>query len=491
MSEVSTQVSTANARDGFIPEIEQQLLGALLAGGDHAKVFPLLHSVNFVEPVHGEVYALILKARETYGSTTYPVVARLIPPDLANGFKLSTGMELAAYLARCFADTLLSPATSIKGARAVLEQWARITAGREASVLAELALDPGTRPLDLMRAAGRAFDDIGAQLRAGSRGRTQLGFAEAAEGALAAARDARNRGGLIGITTGLVDLDRLLGGLQRRDLILVAARPSMGKTTLGTTLARAAAESGIGVGFMSLEMDAQKLGARMIADIAHQRGLRVVYQDIITGTAAEADLAALDMVVGDYRSLPLRIEDQSGLTMSEIRAKAEGMIEKAEAAGTPLGVLVVDHLGKIRPSSRYQGNRANEVGEITDDLKALAREYGIAVVLLSQLNRGVESRDDKRPQLMDLRDSGAIEQDADAVLFMYRPAYYLERAKPEGASMDKLADWHAAMDVERHRLEVSIAKQRNGPIATVDLYVDVACSAIRNAALTGQYREAA
>jgi replicative DNA helicase len=156
------------------------------------------------------------------------------------------------------------------------------------------------------------------------------------------------------------------------------------------------------------------------------------------------------------------------------------MMEEAEDRGNPLGLLIIDHLGKIKPSARYSGNRNNEIGEITDGCKALAREHNLAVIILSQLSRQVEQRDDKRPQLSDLRDSGNIEQDADAVMFLHRPAYYLERAEP--TKLDERIEWQAKLAACRHRGELAIAKQRNGPCTTIDIHMDIACSAVRNAA---------
>jgi replicative DNA helicase len=332
----------------------------------------------------------------------------------------------------------------------------------------------------MIRQAVSRLDEIASHLRAGSRTKTRQSFAVAAQEALTASIEAKGRRGLTGITTGLVDLDRATGGLQRRDLILLGARPSMGKTTLGTSIARHAAESGVGVGFFSLEMDNAKLAARMVSDIAHQSRQRVPYQDFIAGRLSDEQEDAAAKAIEDYVGLPLLLDDASGVTMSEIRAKTETMLEEAQERGAPLGLLIIDHLGKIKPSARYSGNRNNEIGEITDGCKALAREYDLAVLLLSQLSRQVEQRDDKRPQLSDLRDSGNIEQDADAVMFLHRPAYYLERAEP--ADPDKRIDWQADLDACRNKAELAIAKQRNGPCTTIDLFIDVACSAVRNAA---------
>lgn len=251
-------------------------------------------------------------------------------------------------------------------------------------------------------------------------------------------------------------------------------------TTLGLSTAIKAAKSGAGVGFVSLEMDADKLAARAISDIAYDWGVKVPYSDIIKGNVSDADLDSLTSGSSDLDRLSIWIEEQSGLSMTDIRVKAEAMMEDMQRQGASLDLLLIDHLGLIRPGGRYSGNRVQEISEMTAGCKALAREYGIAVVLLSQLNRAVESRDNKVPQLSDLRDSGSIEQDADTIIFLYREAYYLQREKGGGHEKERERAERLA-DCE-YKLEFHIAKQRNGPLRSIDLFVDVACSAVRNGA---------
>ncbi len=465
---------------GYVPEIEQNLLGAILGGGDHRPTLSRIAPEHFVEPAHAEIYRLACAAQEQYGTTTLPTVLKMASPDFLQGFADSSGTPLAPYLAGLVSSTPFTARNIKGGAKAVVSQWARLGLKSEAEALAYAAADPSTNPAELARAIVSRTDEIASHLRAGSRANTRQTFAEAAQTALSASIEAKHRKGLTGVTSGLIDLDRATGGLQRRDLILIGARPSMGKTTLGTSIARHAAASGVGVGVFSLEMDNAKLAARMVSDIAHQERARVPYQDLIAGHLTDDQEEAAAQALEKYHALPILLDDASGLTIAEIRAKTETMLEDAQDRGAPLGMLIIDHLGKVKPSARYAGNRNNEVGEITDGLKALAREYDLAVVLLSQLSRQVESREDKRPVLSDLRDSGNIEQDADAVMFLHRQAYYLERAEP--ADPDKRIDWQADLDACRNRGELAIAKQRNGPCSTIDLHIDVACSAVRNAA---------
>lgn len=464
----------------FVAEIEQNLLGAVLSGGDHRPTLARLSPEHFLEPAHAEIYRLACAAQERYGTTTMPTVIKLASLEFVQGFADRTGTPLGSYLAGMVTTTPFDVRNIKGGVRAVVSQWARLGLKTEAEALTLAASDPSADPAALARAIVSRADEIASHLRAGNRTNTRQTFAEAAQAALTASIEAKGRQGLAGIPSGLLDLDHATGGLQRRDLILLGARPSMGKTTLGTSIARHAAGAGIGVGVFSLEMDNTKLAARMVSDIAHAERARVPYMDLIAGRLTDDQEDAAAAALEKYAALPILLDDATGLTMAEIRAKTETMLEDAQDRGCPLGLLVIDHLGKVKPSARYAGNRNNEIGEVTDGLKALAREFDLAVVLLSQLSRQVESREDKRPVLADLRDSGNIEQDADAVMFLHRPAYYLERAEP--TDPDKRIDWQADLDACRNKGELAIAKQRNGPCATIDIFMDMACSAVRNAA---------
>lgn len=466
---------------GYVQEVEQEVLGCLLFGGDFRKVRPFLREDHFVSDLHRILFSAITTAFEQFGSTTVPVVARLLPADASTGFMAKTGKSAVAYMASLSEFNVLGNAGLERAARAVVGQWARLKTGELATGIVAASNDPSADAAKMLQAMASDLDTIQSELRAGPRRKTRLSFSEAAENAFGAAEEARQRGsGLTGITWGLADVNRLTGGIQRRDLTLIGARPSMGKTTLGLSTAIKAAKNGTGVGFISLEMDADKLAARGLSDIAFDWGVKIPYANIIRGQVDDRDLESLRSANRDLDRLPLLIEEQSGLSMADIRVKAEAMMAEMEARGHSLECLVIDHLGLIRASSRYSGNRVQEISEMTASLKQLAREYGISVVALSQLNRAVESRDNKRPQLSDLRDSGSIEQDADTIIFLYREAYYLEREKggnPEAQveRTEKLIDC-------QNKLEFIIAKQRNGPLATVDLFADMANSAIRNGA---------
>jgi replicative DNA helicase len=466
--------------ESFVVEIEQDLLGSIMQSGELPRIAGIVRSDHFVEPLHGFLFGYFQTAFERFGSITPAVILKLIPEEDRRAWEARLDITLSAYLANLVAGCMSGGRFIERSARKVVEQAGRLKIASEARLLAEAAADPNSDPMQLITSCGRAFDDIASDVRAGPKRKTRVAFAEAAGNAFSAAETARKRGsGLTGVTWGLTDVNRLTGGMQRRDLTLIGARPSMGKTTLGLSVGINAAKAGVGVGFISLEMDADKLASRGISDLAYDRGLKIPYSDIVKGRVDEQALSALNAATESMRNLPLLIEDQSGLSITDIRVKTEIMMEQCQQAGTPLGVLFIDHLGLIRASSRYSGNRVHEITEMTGLLKGLAREYDIAVILLSQLNRAVEGRDNKRPQLSDLRDSGAIEQDADTIMFLYREAYYLEREK--GGGDDKAERAERLIDCQ-NKLELIIAKQRNGPLGTVDLFADMGCAAIRNGA---------
>lgn len=468
---------------GFVPEVEQQLLGAILLGGEHRGVFALLDESHFLEPVHQVIYSAAKVAFERYSSTSLPAVLRIVPEDAKTAFKAATGTELAAYLQRLADSTTFGAGSMGAAARNVLDQWARIYLAQETVAIGEAARAPDADVRKLVHELGAAIDLVGSQVRRAGRGKTRVHAADALEAALVEAEAARERGGLTGITTGLADLDRLTGGLQRRDLILLGARPSMGKTTVGGCIAVSAASKGFGVGIFSLEMDNAKLGVRLGSDLAARKGVRIPYENVLNTSATPDDIALVRQCEDDLRKLPLWMDDAAGITITELRAKFEAMVQDADEAGFALDLVIVDHLLKIAASSRYAGQRVNEIAEITGALKELAREYDIAMLVLTQLNRALEQRDDKRPTLADLRDSGAIEQDADAVLFLYREHYYLSRQKADDA--DKQIDLEARALACANLAEIEIAKQRNGRTQRIDIYVDMPCSHIGNAARAG------
>ena len=285
----------------------------------------------------------------------------------------------------------------------------------------------------------------------------------------------KREGNLAGVTTGLIDLDKMLGGLHPSDLIILAGRPSMGKTALATNIAYNAAYSylqsggkeGAVVGFFSLEMAAEQLAARIISEQTNISSDRMR-----KGELSNDEFARL--VVGSQQlyKTPFFIDDTPALTVSALRTRARRLKRQHN-----LGLIVVDYLQLIsgNPASRNDG-RVNEVSEITRGLKTLAKELEVPVIALSQLSRQVEQREDKRPQLSDLRESGSIEQDADIVSFIFREEYYLDRAEPmqrpdekDDHFIEKRDRWEQRLNSVRNIAEVLIAKQRHGPIGKVEL----------------------
>ncbi len=281
-------------------------------------------------------------------------------------------------------------------------------------------------------------------------------------------------GKIAGVPTGLADLDRKLGGLHKSDLIILAARPSMGKTALATNIAYHVAKScrrspgpngqmktdeGGVVGFFSLEMSSDQLASRILADVSG-----VPSDKMRRGDLTPHDYEAIRDAAEQMEGIPLFIDDTGGISISQLAARARRL---QRTSG--LDLLIIDYLQLVMPSgNRKTDGRVQEVTEITKSLKALAKELAIPIIALSQLSRAVEQRDDKRPQLADLRESGSIEQDADVVMFIYREAYYLERLEP-GEGDPRHAEWKEQMARKFNVAEIILAKQRHGPIGRVEV----------------------
>jgi replicative DNA helicase len=276
-----------------------------------------------------------------------------------------------------------------------------------------------------------------------------------------------------GISTGLQDMDKKLGGLHKSDLLILAGRPSMGKTSLATNIAfniakaykrglkqdgtEGAVDGGV-VGFYSLEMSSEQLAARILSEASE-----VPSEQIRRGDMTETEFRRFVEAAKSLEACPLFIDDTPALPISQLAARARRL--KREHG---LDVLIVDYLQLVRPATA-KDSRVNEVSEITQGLKAIAKELDIPVIALSQLSRQVENREDKRPQLSDLRESGSIEQDADVVMFVFREEYYKEREKPGDHELEAMAKWQEEMERLHGRAEVVIGKQRHGPIGTVEL----------------------
>ena len=313
----------------------------------------------------------------------------------------------------------------------------------------------------------------------------------------------RREGALAGVTTGLIDLDRKLGGLHKSDLLILAGRPSMGKTALATTIAFNAAEHffstedpenrGKVVAFFSLEMSSEQLATRILAEQA-----RISSHDIRTGKLSNENFAKMVGCSNELSQLPLFIDDTPAVSVSAIRTRCRRLARTprkgaVDPGASSLGLIVIDYLQLIAPNRGERSeNRVQEISSITRGLKALAKELNVPVLALSQLSRAVELREDKRPQLADLRESGTIEQDSDVVMFVYREQYYLERTEPtskpeesEERFRERMGKWQQKCESVHNIAEVIIAKQRHGPIGTEKLHFEPSFTHFSNYIETG------
>lgn len=273
-------------------------------------------------------------------------------------------------------------------------------------------------------------------------------------------------------------LAQVIGGWRRKRFYVLGGRPGMGKTTVGQSWLLRTAGKGCNVLFFSLEMGADELAERALADLAWSRDTRIEYKDMSRNTLTSAGVEHLFAARRQFKALPFVIDDRAGLTLAQVKAACLQEKQRLEGTGSTLDVICIDHMGLLRASERYAGNKVAETEEISGQLKMLAKELDVAVIALMQLNRGVEGRDDKRPSLADLRWSGAIEQDADVVMFCYREAYYLERRKCDNASDED--ERLQRLGEVRDRLEIIVAKQRGGDCPIIDFYCDMGCAAVRD-----------
>ena len=447
-------------------EAEQQLLGAILTNNDiYDRVASVISADHFYDPVHARIYD-IAAARIAKNNLASPVTLKAFMED-DEGLKELGG---PAYLAR-LAGAAISAFAVRDYAQMIYDLAVRrdlIQLGRDISAKAA-KVDVASEPKEQIVEAEQALYKLAEQ--GTSEGGFQS-FLKAVTDAVNVANAAYQReGGLAGISTGLIDLDKKLGGLHPSDLLILAGRPSMGKTSLATNLAfniakaykkglkpdgsEGAIEGGV-VGFFSLEMSAEQLAARILSEAAE-----VPSEQIRRGDMTEAEFRRFVEAAKALEACPLFIDDTPSIPIAQLAARAR-RLKRTHG----LDMLIVDYIQLVRGTS---DNRVQEIGEISMGLKAIAKELNIPVIGLSQLSRQVESREDKRPQLSDLRESGSIEQDADVVMFVFREEYYKEREKPGDHDLEAMAAWQEAMDRLHGRAEVIIGKQRHGPIGTVDL----------------------
>lgn len=451
-------------------EAEQALLGAMLINNEaHDRVSGFLLPEHFFDPVHARIYEVAATLIGS-GKQATPITLRTF---FESAEPIAPGLTVPQYLGRLAA----SAATIINAAdygRTVHDLAVRRQLIQVGEDMVNTAYDS---PVDfppkeqIEEAENRLFS----LAETGKYGQGFMGFNTALTHAIEMANNAYGRdGGLSGLATGLRDLDAKMGGLQASDLIIIAGRPAMGKSALATNIAFNVAKDykeerqsdgtikvldGAIVGLFSLEMSAEQLATRILSEQAE-----IPSEKIRRGMIDEGDFKRLVHVSQEMSTLPLYIDQTGGLSIAQLAARARKLKRQKG-----LGLLVVDYLQLLTGSSRRASEgRVQEVSEITTGLKALAKELNVPIIALSQLSRQVENREDKRPQLSDLRESGSIEQDADVVMFVFREEYYVERTKPSEGTIE-FQDWMAKMQLVSGKAEVIIGKQRHGPVGIVQL----------------------
>ncbi len=461
-------------------DAEQALLGAMLiSNAAYGRVSEFLEPAHFGNAVHGRIFGAIGKLIERGQIANRVTLQNLFDQDGA-----LADIGGAQYLAR-LAESAVTVINAADYGRVIHDLYLR----RELIALGEDIVNEAFRqdlddraPEQIERAEQRLFD-------LANTGQAEGGFRAFSAAMTSAINDAeaayKRDGKIVGVGTGFRDLDKMLGGLHPSDLVILAGRPSMGKSALATNIAfnaatayrpalgpdgrRVAAEGAV-AGFFSLEMSSEQLAARTLA------GESGISSDRIRrGDVGRVEFDRFVQASHRLQTLPLFIDDTPALSVSTLRTRARRLMRQQG-----LGLIVIDYLQLLRPSVQVRTleNRVQEISDITRGLKALAKELSIPVLALSQLSRAVEQREDKRPLLSDLRESGSIEQDADVVMFIYRQEYYDAReptkrpGEDDGKFNDRYQQWREDLEKIHGLAEVIVAKQRHGPVGAIKLHFD-------------------
>ncbi|PTM98787.1 replicative DNA helicase [Mycoplana dimorpha] len=450
-------------------EAEQALLGAILVNNDaYYRVSDFLKPIHFHEPLHRKIYELAGDTIRMGKIATTITLKTHLPADGRVG-----DLTIPQYLARLAAEAVTIINAEDYG-RAIYDLALRrslITIGED---MVNIAYDA---PLD-MPPQNQIEDAERRLFELAETGRYDGGFQsfnDAVAQAIDMAGAAFERdGSLSGISTGILSLDARMGGLQRSDLIVLAGRPGMGKTSLATNIAyniAAAyepevqadgsfkAKNGGVVGFYSLEMSSEQLATRIISEQTEVSSSKIRRGDI-----SEHDFEKLVACSQMMQKVPLYIDQTGGISIAQLSARARRLKRQRG-----LDCIVVDYIQLMTGSGKSSDNRVQEITQITTGLKALGKELNVPIIALSQLSRQVENREDKRPQLSDLRESGSIEQDADVVLFVFREEYYVKNLEPRDEFDPKYEEWKMQFEKVKGTADVIIAKQRHGPTGTVKL----------------------
>ena len=440
-------------------EAEQHLLGSVLVNNDIIdEIANIINSEKFYDPIHIKIYEVI------EGLNNKGMIAN--PITLKNYFEKNQGLDDVGgveYLVRLtrFSSSVKQ---AIDYAKIVHENYVK----RELIQISHQIKTDSINPEDdkssdlIIEDAEKLLFDLAER---GSFSQSFMKFNLALDQSISMAEQAmKNDQGIVGVPTGLTDLDEKLGGLHKSDLVIIAGRPSMGKTALATNIAYHAAKNiqlkgtKSSVAFFSLEMSSEQLSTRILSEQS-----RIKSNDIRRGKATEEELSRYIETSRDIYELPLYIDETPAITISTLSNRAR-RIKRLFG----LNLIVVDYIQLMRTSSKKNDGRVQEISEITQGLKALAKELGVPVLALSQLSRAVEQRDDKKPQLADLRESGSIEQDADVVLFVFREEYYEEKKQPKLGSIEH-AEWQSKMSDIAGLAEILIGKQRHGPTGNIQV----------------------
>ena len=437
-------------------ESEQSVIGSILLNNEiFDEINLLINNKNFYDPMHQKIYMAIEKL--IYGG----MLAN--PITLKNYFENEKDeLNVPNYLVK-ITKFSTSSRQAIEYSKLIYDLYVK----RELIKISENIIhtaklnDLDNDGKSIIENFEKSLFDLAEK---GSFSSSLVKFDEAMKMTIEMASSAyKNEEGIVGVPTGLTDLDYRLGGLHKSDLLIIAGRPSMGKTALATNIAFNAAKKiqndgrKSTIAFFSLEMSSEQLSTRILAEQS-----RIKSNDIRTGKISEEQFDKFIETSKNISELPLYVDETPAISIAALSNRAR-RIKRLYG----LDMVVVDYI-QLMKASNFREGRVQEISEITQGLKALAKELSVPVLALSQLSRAVEHRDDKKPQLSDLRESGSIEQDADVVMFVYREAYYLQGKEPRPATVEH-AEWQAKMNDISHLAEIIIGKQRHGPTGNVML----------------------
>ncbi len=438
-------------------EAEQSVIGSILVTNEiFDEISTIISSINFYDPMHQKIYnaieSLIYK-----GMLANPITLKNYFDDEKDD------LDIPEYLVK-ITKFSTSVRQAIEYSKIIYDMFVR----RELIKISEQTIDSAnvndldTNGQSIIENSERLLFDLAEK---GSFNSTLIKFDDAMKQTIEMASAAyKNEGGIVGVPTGLRDLDNKLGGLHQSDLIIIAGRPSMGKTSLATNIAFNAAQhiqdnsKQSSIAFFSLEMSSEQLSTRILSEQA-----KIESNNIRRGRISDEQFDQFLETSKNIADLPLFIDETPAISIAAMSNRAR-RIKRLHG----LDMIVVDYIQLMRGTTYNKDGRVQEISQITQGLKAIAKELGVPVVALSQLSRQVEQRDDHKPQLADLRESGSIEQDADVVMFVYREGYYLQRKEPREATVEH-AEWQAKMNEVAHLAEIIIGKQRHGPIGKVTL----------------------